>query len=189
MSQKSVTIHKENGLEIKLFTIFAVVFVILLAFFYYNNLIDTQTGLLIVSLTSLASVGVLSYLFFSNPTCIITIDDQNLTFPLHRGGKSEEISLSIADIDYFETRFNKIIIHDIHQKTFFIALDRVKCENKRWEVKELLRTHLRQRKQENHLIENNNQPVVTTTEIAAPPKRKAKRRIVKENIDLSAVQV
>lgn len=143
MNQKSVIIREANGLVMKFFTLSNAALIVLLALLYNSGLINMQTILLILASTCLVCTVYLFYLFYGNKTCIISISDDSLKFPLNEEGKPVEVSLSISEIAYFETRFNKIILHDIHNNTFSIMLDHIKSERKRWEIKELLKQHIK----------------------------------------------
>ncbi|GEM_PF-3525723 len=147
MNQKSVIVRDGNELMIKIFTLSGTALILILAFLYYSNAVNLQTLLLIFIIACLIASVYCFYLFYKNRVCVVSVTENSLKFPLNEEGKPvEELNLPISEIAFFETRFNKIIVHDIHKNAFSIPLDHVKSDRKRWEIKELLRQHIQQQK-------------------------------------------
>ena len=57
----------------------------------------------------------------------------------------ESIRFSCEDIKFFETKFNEIVIYQHNDEKFSIRLDDFKSNKERWELKEFLRSHIRER--------------------------------------------
>lgn len=147
MNQKSVTVHVGSELMMKIFTLSGAALILMLALLYYSSVVNFQATLLIFICSCLLSSLCFIYIFYKNRICVLSVTEDNLKFPLSEDGKPvEELNLPISQIAFFETRFNKIIVHDIHNNSFSIPLDRVKSDRKRWEIKELLRQHIQQQR-------------------------------------------
>jgi hypothetical protein len=58
--------------------------------------------------------------------------------------QNEAICLKFETLNYFETRFSEIIFSTKQEEKVVLKLNRITDEKKRWEVKEFLRNHVPQ---------------------------------------------
>lgn len=110
--------------------------------FYFNSLILDMFSYLVYTCSPIITILVFHfYLSLSkNEKNYILITEENI---LIEDKESEDhINLPLREIECFETRFNEIIFHTKKDETISLKLNRIRCDKKRWEIKEFLRIHI-----------------------------------------------
>ncbi|MBD3748646.1 MAG: hypothetical protein IE931_04040 [Sphingobacteriales bacterium] len=92
--------------------------------------------------SSLLSMFALYHLYQSKEPDYIYLTEEEIWFK--EKVQNETICLKYDHLAYFETRFSEIIFCTKEEEKVILPLNSIKDEKKRWEIKEFLRNHIRQ---------------------------------------------
>lgn len=92
--------------------------------------------------SSIFSVFALYHLYQSKEPDYIYITEEEIWF--REKEQNETICLKYDRLAYFETRFTEIIFCTKEEEKVILPLSSIRDEKKRWEIKEFLRNHIRQ---------------------------------------------
>lgn len=107
-----------------------------------NQTINSSSAYAILSICGLLAAFSVYRLSKEPPQRYIYINEDEITFKQNKS--EDEVRLKFEGLDYFETRFSEIIFSTKAQEKIVLPLDRVSNEQKRWEIKEFLRGHVKQ---------------------------------------------
>ncbi|MFC5284645.1 hypothetical protein [Pedobacter alpinus] len=110
----------------------------------FYQIISELTSYLILSICSLLTTFSLYRLSVEKGHHYIYINDDEICFT--KKDQNDTVSLKFEGLDYFETRFSKIIFSTKSEEKIEMELNRIADEKKRWQLKEFLKDHLKQNK-------------------------------------------
>jgi hypothetical protein len=84
----------------------------------------------------------LYHLYTKKSTDYIYLTEEEIWFKEKK--QNETICLKYDHVDHFETRFSEIIFCTKEEEKMVMTLNSIRDEKKRWEIKEFLRNHIRQ---------------------------------------------
>jgi hypothetical protein len=121
--------------------------------FFNQVLIKDLFSYLVYTISPIVTLLVfhLYYIFKIEENQFILITDEFLLIKDNSGTEQQDLKLSFTSLKGFETRFNAVIFHHQNGETYRVGLDNVKCDTKRWEIKEFLRNHIEELKPANHI--------------------------------------
>lgn len=92
--------------------------------------------------SSLLTVFSIYHLYQSKEPDYIYLTEEEIWF--REKEQNETICLKYDHLAYFETRFSEIIFCTKEEEKVILPLNSIRDEKKRWEIKEFLRNHIRQ---------------------------------------------
>lgn len=137
MNQKPILIQRESVFLTKFCILLIAIQLILLAYFYSRDNLHEYSELFI-TLFSGAVICMIINMVKNKKTWFLKIEDDFLKIS-RKQENLEDISIKTNEISYLETKFNKIIIYDLHSTPHTVRLDHIRSEKKRWEIKEAIR--------------------------------------------------
>ncbi len=118
-------------------------------FLNFQQIITEINFYLFFFLCSLIAVFSLYHLSKEIENSYIYINDDVIWFKEKKS--KETICLKFETLDYFETRFSEIIFCTKEEEKIVLKLNCVADEKKRWEIKEFLKSHVKQIKSNQNL--------------------------------------
>ncbi|MBU0696299.1 MAG: hypothetical protein KKE39_07205 [Bacteroidetes bacterium] len=107
-----------------------------------TSAITELTAYYVYTLSSFLSVFSIYHLYTKKSTDYIYLTEDEIWFK--EKDQNETICLKYAHLEYFETRFSEIIFCTKEEEKMVMTLNSIRDEKKRWEIKEFLRNHIRQ---------------------------------------------
>jgi hypothetical protein len=108
----------------------------------FTLIITELSSYLTLSICSLIAAFCLYKLYAQEEHNYIFINHDEILFKQQM--QKETICLKFNTLDYFETRFSEIVFSTKQEEKVVLKLNRIADEKKRWEVKEFLRNHIPQ---------------------------------------------
>ncbi len=146
--KQGIYVKCEHCLFSKLNLIILLIVTVLLAGITYisslNQIFTELSAYLIYSFTSILAIFCLYYLQNIEEPNYIYLDDDEIRFK--EKSQNEPVCLKFEKLDHFETRFSEIIFCTKEAEKVVMQLNKIKDEKKRWEIKEFLKLHIKQLK-------------------------------------------
>ncbi|MBK0382614.1 hypothetical protein I5M32_06525 [Pedobacter sp. SD-b] len=108
----------------------------------FSLIITELSSYLILSMCSLVAAISIFKLYKEQEQNYIYINHDEIWFKQQM--QSETVCLKFTKLDYFETRFSEIIFSTKEEEKVVLKLNKIADEKKRWELKEFLRNHIPQ---------------------------------------------
>lgn len=116
---------------------------ILISYFLFSvNVVTEEMAYYFYALSSILSVFAIYHLYQSKDPDYIYLTKEEIWFKEKM--QNETICLKYDHLAYFETRFSEIIFCTKEEEKVVLPLNSIRDEKKRWEIKEFLRNHIRQ---------------------------------------------
>ncbi|WP_442796208.1 hypothetical protein [Pelobium manganitolerans] len=109
------------------------------------NWLNANATLITAGAALLMTLVAIYLISIASPKHYIYLNHEEILFK--RDKDSEEVCLKFDGLAYFETRFSEIVFSTKEAEKFVLPLNYISNEKKRWQIKEYLREHLTQRKQ------------------------------------------
>lgn len=135
-----------NSNLLKYYSFFLILLIFIASYYQYSNIIIENMPDYILYSFIIVSVITLFFFVKKKDNQLISINDGFLVINESKNKSQNNIKLSCEEIKFFETRFNEIIFHHTNNEKFSVKLDGIKCDKKRWEIKEFLRQHVPENK-------------------------------------------
>lgn len=108
----------------------------------FYQIITELSSYLILTVCSLLAAISLYKLSKEKEHHYIFINDDEIWFT--KKNENDTVCLKFDGLDYFETRFSKIIFSTKSAEKIVLELNSIADKNKRWQIKEFLKDHLKQ---------------------------------------------